>query len=179
MICSEREKFPFDIQHRSVLKYTPGSPSDFEALTAGIAERLGAALQRADRIRDLVNLNAEVTTDGLRPYEVAALAAVAAQTLGPNAGASGPDVGQSMEKAGFNATATALALRSLMAMQLLETIEVDEEDWQNRWTWTGYALTDKGILWLRDHESMVELKAGPVSVPMANQEPVLEDDIPF
>src|SRR5258708_8751680 len=48
LICSsEREsRFPFDIQHRSIIRYNTESSSDFEALKDRITERLRAILSK-------------------------------------------------------------------------------------------------------------------------------------
>lgn len=140
-----------------------------------IQQRLSAALQKEERISDLVNLSQSETTGGLRPYEVAALAVIAAETLGPASAARGSEVGQGMAKAGFNQTASTLALRALMAQGLVATAEVDESDWNNSYTWTGYVLTDEGIMWLRNHESMLELHA----VPEAEAPELNGEEIPF
>lgn len=47
MICSvKRERFPFDIQHRSIIRYSTDSVSDFELLRKEIAKRLKAVVSK-------------------------------------------------------------------------------------------------------------------------------------
>ena len=182
IICSEdRDRLPFDIQHRAVLRYRFGSPSDFERLRKDTTERLQAALKKSEQltqIEGLVSMTSEGSGEGLRPYEVAALAVVAAQTLGPASVATGSDVGEAMEKQGFNGTATSLALRSLQAQGYVAIGEYTESDWNNSYTYDGYTLTDAGVMWLREHEGLLELNTTPKRAPTV-AEPVFEDDIPF
>jgi hypothetical protein len=45
MVCSkERDKYPFDIQHRTVISYTADAPNDFSTLQDKITARLVAGL---------------------------------------------------------------------------------------------------------------------------------------
>jgi hypothetical protein len=46
MVCSDERKgsFPFDIQHRPIIRYNTGSPSDFKRLRKDITEKLKAYL---------------------------------------------------------------------------------------------------------------------------------------
>jgi len=47
IVCSgQRVSFPFDVQHRHVVKYRTSVPSDFRALGAQITQRLRAAMQK-------------------------------------------------------------------------------------------------------------------------------------
>ncbi len=52
LVCSDERKtpFPFDVQHRNIIKYSTESTSDFKQLTAAITERLRAILTRRDRL---------------------------------------------------------------------------------------------------------------------------------
>jgi hypothetical protein len=53
MICSkQRQKFPFDIQHRSIIEYSTDSISDFENLEHEITDRLIAVVKRQQGIID-------------------------------------------------------------------------------------------------------------------------------
>jgi hypothetical protein len=53
MICSSRrDRFPFDIQHRSIIKYSTDSVSDFTKLRDEIAERLRAVVGKNQEVVD-------------------------------------------------------------------------------------------------------------------------------
>lgn len=51
MVCSNERggKFPFDIQHRNIIKYETGSRSDFDRLRTDISERAKALLKQQER----------------------------------------------------------------------------------------------------------------------------------
>src|SRR5438105_711805 len=59
LVCSsERDsRFPFDIQHRSIITYDTESSSDFEALKSRITERLRAILSKEQRILQATKLS--------------------------------------------------------------------------------------------------------------------------
>ena len=46
LVCEGREKLPFNIQHRPVIRYTTGPGSDPEALRRAITERITALVQK-------------------------------------------------------------------------------------------------------------------------------------
>jgi hypothetical protein len=56
MVCSDERtsaKYPFDIQHRTVIGYKPESPSDFSKLQVALTERIKAVLNKTEVIRQL------------------------------------------------------------------------------------------------------------------------------
>jgi hypothetical protein len=55
LICGhERERFPFDIQHRKIIRYKKTSPSDFSALHQSIVDRLKAIDATDQTIDDII-----------------------------------------------------------------------------------------------------------------------------
>ena len=72
------ERFPFDIQHRGIILYAQDSASDFEKLKADISNRIKGLLRKQQTTQALVTSSVVRSTDGLRPYEIAALALVLA-----------------------------------------------------------------------------------------------------
>lgn len=54
MVCAgERQKFPFDIQHRSIILYATESPRDFVDLRDSITERIKAQLDKGEVLRQI------------------------------------------------------------------------------------------------------------------------------
>jgi nucleoside 2-deoxyribosyltransferase len=50
MVCSEErtgKKYPFDIQHRSIINYLAEAPSDFDKLRESLTTRIKALLQKS------------------------------------------------------------------------------------------------------------------------------------
>ena len=53
MICSiQRERFPFDIQHRNIIRYSTDSYSDFTKMKSNITERLIAVVAKQQELKD-------------------------------------------------------------------------------------------------------------------------------
>src|SRR5258705_7693186 len=57
MVCSEARqgKYPFDIQHRTVIRYAAGAPRDFEKLKTDITQRLKSYLEASEVLENLGN----------------------------------------------------------------------------------------------------------------------------
>jgi hypothetical protein len=130
LVCSrERQaRFPFDIQHRSVISYNTDSSSDFEALKVRITERLEAVLNKEEHIQYASKLSPVADIEGLAQHELVALIAVAQNIDNPSDFASTHMIRQDMEKAGFTRIATTLGLAALLNMAFLEVTEGHDED---------------------------------------------------
>ncbi len=79
LVCSSERKsrFPFDIQHRSIIRYDTESSSDFEALKNRITERLRAILSKEERILQATKLSPVAEVEGLAQHEMVTLVAIA------------------------------------------------------------------------------------------------------
>lgn len=59
MVCSDErtgKKYPFDIQHRSIIPYLADSPSDFDKLKENLTIRIKALLQKVRHWKNLLKL---------------------------------------------------------------------------------------------------------------------------
>ena len=67
MVCSEERagKFPFDVQHRSVIKYGTESTSDFEDSAERLQSRLVAAIKKREELSSIADLSPVAETEGL------------------------------------------------------------------------------------------------------------------
>jgi len=68
MVCSNERtsgKYPFDIQHRTVINYKPESASDFESLKAALTERIQALLNKTEALRQIAESDQSAPTQGL------------------------------------------------------------------------------------------------------------------
>jgi len=73
MICAENRqgrKFPFDIQHRSIILYKPDSLSDFEKLKTTITARMKAIVNRDEAIQLMSESETVRPVAGLSPPEI-------------------------------------------------------------------------------------------------------------
>ena len=72
MVTEERQKFPFDIQHRHVINYKTDSKSDYEKLEIEIKERLIALMGKQKSVKELIE-NPLKESKGLKSHELTML----------------------------------------------------------------------------------------------------------
>jgi len=170
MICADERKtaFPFDVQHRAIIKYVTESPSDFVSLKNQIRDRLVAMMEKRDALGSIGTIASVTQIEGLEQFEIAALVAVAQQMDGPDDDVSAYIVRQDMENAGFTKLAATLGLRSLLDKGLLTTEELADVDGSR---YTAYHPTTEGVRWLFANRDKLTLKTPPRAPA--------DDDIPF
>jgi len=171
LICADERKapFPFDVQHRAIIRYSTESPSDFVALKDQIRDRLVAMMQKRAALQTVGAITSVSKLEGLDQFEIAAPVAVAQQMDHPDDGVSAYVVRQDMENAGFTKLAATLGLRSLSDKRLLQTRKLVDVDGS---TYMAYQPTSEGIRWLFANKERLTLKTPPKEVPK-------DDDIPF
>lgn len=79
MVCSAERttKFPFDVQHRSIIRYSSESARDFDALRKQIAAKIKAILHREESLPKVTELARLNKIEGLDQHEIVCLAALA------------------------------------------------------------------------------------------------------
>lgn len=148
LVCSEerKTKFPFDIQHRSIINYKCESSSDYDALRKQISAKILAYLQKEETLPKLNELLAQSADDGgLAGHEQACLAILAENLDHPESGVSPYQLKNDMERSGFNKLACTLAIKSLLDKELVCQGEVEE--WNSE-PYLGYKFTELGWAWL-------------------------------
>lgn len=173
LICSEERKtrFPFDVQHRSITKYSTDSSRDFDVLREAITIRLKAILKKELELGRALRSTPIADIEGLSQHETVGLVAIAENINSPDDVVSTHIVRQEMSKAGFTAIAATLALTGLLAKDMIEVKE--EEDTFHHETYKVNRLTSKGMDWLMSNQSRFILKEA------TSTQPVEPDDIPF
>ena len=157
LVCSdEREKpFPFDVQHRKIIRYATQSSSDFEIARSAVTERLKAVLKKRENLGKLGSVTSVSKLEGLEQYEIAGLVAVAEEVNDPEAVISTGIFRHNMERAGFTKLAGTLALKSLLDREMLEQFE-DEN--YNGETYPVFKVTSKGMDWLFTNKEKLTLQ---------------------
>lgn len=166
LICSASRvgKFPFDVQHRTIIRYDTFSPSDFEKLQAAITGKLAAYIRKSEALEavsDSTQLVAPV--EGLTDQEVFALAAVL-QNL--NHEADHAPVGliqRDMEHGGYTRVASVLALRTLTQKGFLSLDEYPDSEYNE--SYFGYSMNDIGWRWSNANQNRFVLKRSPKAPP--------------
>jgi nucleoside 2-deoxyribosyltransferase len=163
LVCSDERtatKFPFDVQHRTIIKYPTKSPSDFTTLSVGITAKLVAYLEKSESMATVSSMSLLTTTNGLDKQEVVAIAAVAQNVEHSADHASIGQIRRDMEASGSTRLAIALALRSLVERGFLAGEFRQDEDQG----YYGYELTPDGWRWAVENKNMFVLqqaKPGP------------------
>lgn len=175
MVCSNERtsgKYPFDIQHRTVIHYKPESSSDFEGLKGALCERILALLNKTEALRQIAESDQLAPTQGLTQTELLVLATLAGDTALPGASTTVYSLKEDSERSGLTAIGFSLAFRRLAAKKL---IEVKEEWDENRdQTYSTTCLTEAGWNWIESNESLFALKK---KAPKAFED--FDDEIPF
>jgi hypothetical protein len=158
LVCSDERdspRFPFDIQHRKIIKYKTESSQDFDKLKAEISQCI-SHLQRSDGFLSSLAAEQQISPHhGLRQVELAVLGAIASNTNIPGFSVSVWAVKNDMERYGFTTIASSLGVRGLVSKEFIETLEETDEQGES---YAAILLTERGWRWIEDHESLFELQ---------------------
>lgn len=174
MVCSEERKegrYPFDIQHRTVVDYKTESSRDFDQLKVKITERVQALMKKTERLRELAESDPVAPREGLSQPELAVLATLAGDAVFPESSTSIYSLKHDVERAGFTALGFGLGFRRLVKKRLVEAVEAFDQ--QNGEPYPAARLTQAGWDWIEANENMFSLKKG------APRKDDFNDDIPF
>jgi hypothetical protein len=155
MICAENRqgrKFPFDIQHRSIILYRPDSLSDFQKLKQTITTRMMAIVKRDEALQLMSDSEPVKPVAGLSSAEIM-LVALLAGGLTHNSTMSAWSIKQDAERVGLTGVGVNLAIRRLLAKEFIE--EKIEHDEHNGEEYTVYRLLDRAWGWIEENEERI------------------------
>ncbi|CAN5179222.1 hypothetical protein BH10PSE8_BH10PSE8_16510 [soil metagenome] len=156
LICGDarQTKFPFDVQHRTIIKYKTSSKRDFENLEKSISDKLAALMQKAAFFDNISNESPIKPTKGLKQHEIVAIAVICDNIDTPDGSASIYAIQKDMESALFTKLATTIALKTLQDRRLIEQItEVNHRE-----EWPAFRLTPDGWNWALENQHQFVLK---------------------
>jgi nucleoside 2-deoxyribosyltransferase len=174
LVCvyEKDKRFPFDIQHRSVITYRTESARDFQELARQISAKLSAALRKEDRLGQLAASSVIADVEGLSPIEIVALVTVAENADAPDEPVSIWSIRQDMERSGYTRIAVTIGLTSILRKGMLESERrVDEYDQP----YVVYTVTPFGMQWLMNNQEKLILHH-PKKQP---QPQTTDNEIPF
>jgi hypothetical protein len=152
MVCgTQREKFPFDVQHRSIIRYQTGSPRDFQALKSAITERLTKFDRKGFGLTELVKGNPLAETSGVTAFELIILAIIVGNSFGADDTVPEYYTKKEAEKNGLTDFATALALRKLLRKEYLSSDTIYDQEAES--AYKAHKLTRQGWDWVIEHEN--------------------------
>lgn len=161
MLCSDERperRYPFDIQHRTIVGYKTESTSDFDRLKERIKDRIQSLMKKGERLRELAESDPIAPREGLSQPEIAVLATLAGEAITPESATSVYSLKRDIERAGFTALGFGLGFRRLLKKGLIESME--EYDEQHNEPYPAARLTLAGWDWIEANERMFSLKKG-------------------
>lgn len=182
LVCADARdtRFPFDVQHRTIIKYSTGSPSDFDRLKDAITSKIKAYLEKAETLTTVSEIRPLASDqEGLAQHEVVALAAVAQNIDHEGDHVTTWQIKRDMEASGFTPVAANFALKVLKQRGYLNLARYTNEDGE----YMGYMLTETGWAWVLANQDKFALHKPRPSQTARDARPVPssveEDDIPF
>lgn len=154
MVTEERQKFPFDIQHRHVINYKTTSKSDYEKLEIAIKEKLIGLLGKQKSVKEILE-NPIKESQGLKPHELTMLLMIMENQLTREDSVSLYNIKNDMDKAGFNALAVSISVRELQSKGFIETFK--ESDYNNN-EYVVCKLTELGEKWIIDNQNLMQFR---------------------
>lgn len=174
MVTEERQKFPFDIQHRHIINYKTDSKSDYEKLEVEIRDRLLAMLNKQKSVKEIIQ-NPIKESKGLKPHELTMLLMIMENQLTPEDSVSAYSIKNDMERAGYNSLAVSVSIRELQRKGYITTSY--ENDYNNN-EYIVCRLTESGENWIIDNQDILEFKK-KVSAKESYESLSDSDDLPF
>lgn len=174
MVCSDERnsKFPFDIQHRSIITYKTESTSDFEELKSKISERLIALMKKDAEIEKTKNISPVAKTEGLSQHEMVALISVMQNSFGEDDAVTSYSIKTDMNNAGFTDIAVSLALKLLVQKKYIRSKL--EQDFNGN-EFFGFVVEEVGVEWLMKNQDKLVLQK-EIDNQNTNKE---DEDLPF
>ena len=156
LVCSEERKthFPFDVQHRSIIKYRTGAPQDYEELKGNITKRIAALLAKQGGIARASSISPLKNTEGLSQHEIVALVTVMENQFVLGGVVSALTIRRDMNQAGFTNIAVTLAAKLLQSKNML----LAEDAWDdNGDKFVGFSVSKEGEAWLMANQDRLLL----------------------
>lgn len=180
MVSSEERqgKYPFDIQHRTVIPYRSDAPKDFASLEQKITAKIKALLEKSETLRQIASADPVAPVGGLAQNELTVLATVAGSADTPDSWVSTYRVKSEGEREFLTPLGITLALRRLTQKQLIEA-GIDQD--YNGNGFDAVRVTDGGWTWIDENESrfVIRRDAMPTPEEAYGKPKVADDDIPF
>lgn len=176
MVCSSErlsDRYPFDIQHRNIIRYQNESASDFTALKVQITARLKASLSKASAMARIAETDNVSPVKGLTQPEITVLASLATSVVSPGGCETLWSIRNDVEKAGLTSIAFQLGLRRLKEKGLIESRDYRGDF--NDEPAEGAGITDAGWDWIDENEKLFVIRRE--SRP--KNEAAFDDEIPF
>jgi hypothetical protein len=173
LVCNDkRSSFPFDVQHRNIIRYSTLASSDFEALKTKISLRLVAITEKQENLSTLPRpILVEPREPGeLSGFEIACIGVIASNSASDGEAITIYDLRKEMAQAGYTSIATNVAVRALLRRGYISIRNEADYD-QN---YHSVFIQNSGWEWVEKNIGHFTLRELP-----ATKDTTLDDDIPF
>jgi hypothetical protein len=176
LVCStERvgDKFPFDIQHRVILKYNTSSKGDYEKLESNITEKLKSLMSRKEMTTIPESKTGVLPEKDISDESLNLLGIIGQNVDSFNGSVAYGQISMEMKNIGYNNLATNLAVNELQTKKLIAIGE--ENDWNSN-EYTAIRITEEGSRWIEKNKARFNLSFLPVEAKKAE---IRDNRIPF
>lgn len=156
LVCSDerKSKYPFDIQHRTVIKYDTSSASSFTYLSEKIEERAKALVEKANTMVDLEKKIVKIK-EGLGEKEQYCLGYIMANQLTDEELVSVYGLKNAMNVEGYTDFAVSITIKKLVKSGYVITGQ--DVDYNNN-EYPIIRLTEAGENWVYQNEDIFAMK---------------------
>lgn len=173
LICSkERNKFPFDIRHKSIITYSKDSPRDFTELQDKIEKKAKAIIEKQETYSK-ISSESIAKIEGLSQHELITIVSIVENLDEPNGSVSAYSIKQDVENSGFTKIACVLGLQSLEKKEFI--LYTPYQDYNGN-EYFAYQLTELGWNWINKNQDKFEMKKTQVTNQIVDFD---ENEIPF
>jgi hypothetical protein len=178
LVCSQERagKYPFDVQHRSVIRYGLESKADFVALQTKITDRLRAIVSKTEALAIIEARSPIIETKGLLQHEIIVLASMVENLEGPGSSVSHGTLKEELARFGYNGLALNIGLLGLLEKHMIQHSE--DRDYNGN-IFHVYSIDADGTTWTCRNYERFNLETTPPKGGRRKAEANLDDDIPF
>ena len=157
LVCSnERKKFPFDIQHRKIIRYMSESTSDFNSLGDEITKR-AKALQKKAATRKFIQSEQVAPQDGLSQIEIQLLAILAAESIMPGSPVDKYTLENAANNYGMTLVGLGLAIQRLSKKEFIH-VHQEGDPYNDEIYQQLVFLQESGWNWIHENDHMFRLE---------------------
>ncbi len=155
MICSnERQgKFPFDIHHRSIIRYASDSPSDFEELKNKISEKAQALLEESTSPKGISKTKLTTSTKELSEIEITVLTAFLESATVAESEMYLFSLESEMVPSRLSPVQFRLAFQELKDKSFIKLVKIADQEYGEPDNYNGAQITPDGWNWIKENKS--------------------------
>lgn len=151
LICSKerKTKYPFDIQHRSIISYDVDSPSDYEKLKQRIKDKLEEFAKQITSVISRSEDSLMLSENKLSQESMLLLGTIGNSAAGPFEKVRSYFLVQEFNKAGYTQLAFNFAAKDLLDLKYIDSVSYSNNGDEDIY----YSITPEGFDWMKKNKS--------------------------